>query len=243
MTQPLLPCLALLLHSDSRYADGMGSGTRVLSLHGITTDGQGQALLDAGRLLTDGEAATLGQALLRPEEHAGARQYPFTPPTLLRDAPRSLTWFVAPHRRTQFWRTNNGRIAIDAVLPGLIFHVVENVLCVAAYEGTDRPHARTPLFHAPVGNVHADGRVCVGNATLPTSGGYESMPGWERVLLATNFVHVNHPTCLRGGVRTEQLIAFWQRRKRYATPPAGRLMAPLADRLDEWVNALSKEAA
>ncbi|AGG89047.1 MULTISPECIES: PRTRC system protein B [Pseudomonadota] len=240
MTTPLEPQLALIVHGSPGGLSEMGRFPCVLSLHAIRHDADQRASLDAGRLLTEAEAAEIGSALLLADGRASQRGE-FIPATLLRETPTSLTWFRPPQRSTQYWRTKDGRTTINAVLPGLVFHVESRVLFVAAYAGGERPHRGTELFHAPLGNVYADGRICTGNATLPETVDHASMAAWERVLLGTNYAHINHTHTLRDGATTEQLVAFWTRRQRYATPPAAKLLRPLAPTLSDWLTSLTED--
>jgi len=246
MTSALKPTLALLVHtSPSQFGNATSnSGPKVLSIHKIIESTAGP-VLDGGRLLSTLEGNQLGSFLCDPSTAANqTNNVVFNPIELLRETPTSLTWYRAPCRTTQHWRTSVGRLKIEAVMSGLIFHVEEGVLHVAAYAGTERPHAQTPLYHAPLGNVYVDSRVCCGNATLPRGCDRGTISGWERVLLGTNFSHINASTVLSskasngGTVDTECLIAFWTKRKRYATPPDAALLTPMKWKLGDWVQSL-----
>jgi PRTRC genetic system protein B len=237
MSHSLRPKLALLLHTNPHESDE--SSAKVITLHRIAFT-NGVPALDSGRLLATQEAAVLGQGLTKQfAAHRRLEQSDFLPETLLAETPSSMTWFRPPTRTRMHWLVTKEGEWLDAILPGLIFHVQDNVLCVAAYEGHARPNASTKVYHAPLGNVFDDTRVCIGNAQLPWRGGYESMEAWERVLLSTNFTHPNHHLVLRGGADTAQLIAFWRGRKRHKHPPAARFLAPLKLTAREWVRLLA----
>jgi hypothetical protein len=47
------------------------------------------------------------------------------------------------------------------------------------------------LYHAPLMNVDAFGRVCTGTADLPASCGIPDIPAWEQVMHDTCYSHVN----------------------------------------------------
>ena len=64
-------------------------------------------------------------------------------------------------------------------------------LYVAALGSSRRPAASTRLYHAPLMNVDAFGRVCTGTADLPASCGIPDIPAWERVMHDTYYSHVN----------------------------------------------------
>lgn len=243
MSSPLQPSLALLVHTTAqRSSYGDQGGPLVLTLHEIVGSTHGP-MLGAGRLLSTSEAKSLGAVLSDPAKAASRREIALLPEYLLRETANSLTWFRPPTRTVQHWRTQEGRLVIEAVLPGLVFHVEEGVLHVAAFGGHDRPTLRTPLFHAPLGNVHDDFRICTGNAVLPRAFDASTTRAWEAVLLSTCYTHINHTLVLAGGATTEQLIAFWTKRKRYATPPDTKLMAPTRYTLGDFLVATAKASA
>ena len=244
MTSALKPTVALIVHAHSEHSMTSGGlhGPKVLSIHKIMESTKGP-LLDGGRLLSVGEAKQLGEMLCDPSADRTENHIIFNPSELLRETATSLTWFRPPLRTTQHWRTQDGRVQVDAVLSGLIFHVEDGVLYVAAYAGSDRPHATTPLFHAPVGNVHDDSLVCTGNATLPRSCHQSTRREWERVLLSTYFTHQNHDKVLAGGSTNESLVAFWMKRKRYKTPPDAKLLSPLGRTVATWVQGIASGRA
>lgn len=241
MSDSLEPRVALLLYGERGTAD---LSHAVLSIHGITHGDDDAPLLDAGRVLTEVERQLLIEALIDPASAQRAlRDVALIPETLLRETSDSLTWYRPAARTTMYWRTSKCAAAITAVLPTLVFHVQSGALAVAASADPGRPTERTPLYAVPLGNVFADTRVCVGNASLPTSLDRSTMAAWERVLLSTNYSHVNHPQTLAGGATTESLIAFWQKRKARQTPPAARYLSPLHRHLKEWVSSLAKDQA
>lgn len=244
MTSALHPTLALLVHtsSDQMQFSGRSGGPKILSLHKIL-DSKAGPMLDGGRLLSKVEAQQLGALLCDPSSKISASDIAFNPVELLRETPTSMTWFRSPRKTTQHWRTSDGRVQIQAVLSGLVFHVEDGVLSVAAYAGDERPNERTRLFHAPLGNVYADSRVCCGNASLPRNCERSTMRGWESVLLNTNYTHINHQHTLAGGAKTEELLAFWTKRQRYATPPDIKFLSSMDVTLSSWVARQGKVGA
>lgn len=237
MTTTLKPTLALLVHSEPH---SQRSGPVVLSLHNILSP-DSHPVLDSGRLLGQEEAHEIAAAILNPTQRASSHQSGFLPPSLLRQTPGSLTWFRAPAEATLYWK--GAKVSSTrAVLPGLIFHVRHRVLYVAAFEGSERPSEGTTLYHAPLSNVFADTCVCVGNSQLPATMAPSDMAEWERVLLGTNFSHVNHPHTIKGGATTEEHVAFWQRRKRAKSPPGRRFLAPLGVSAEQWLRKVEGAA-
>ncbi|OJW34727.1 MAG: hypothetical protein BGO50_10745 [Rhodanobacter sp. 67-28] len=240
MAEELLPTLALLLHTTSSSVSSMPNDRQmVLTMHGIQRSQNGSTLGPA-RIMSPLDAQEFGYRLIG-DQSSIQRKIELLPEGLLRETSTSLTWFRPPQRSHQNWRTGEGREVLEAVLPGLIFHVENGVLFVAAYAGTERPSLATPLFHAPMGNIHDDQCVCTGNVTLPRHQDHSAMRAWERVLLATNYTHINHPQTLASAddVSTDDLMAFWRKRKRYTTPPNANLMRPLKMTLSRWLAKLT----
>jgi len=233
MPAELIPSLALLVHKEAHSS----SPALVLSLHSLIDSPDGR-VLDAGRVLSSDEAREIGNTLIEPSVAATSLRISFLPPQLLRQTPGSLTWFRPATRTAMYWRTKDGAVSVQAVLPGLVFHVRARALYVAAFTDEGRPTEHTALYHAPLGNVFDTQLVCTGNASLPNGMNPEDIRGWSDVLLATNFSHINHQKTLRAGASTEALIGFWKRRARCKTAPSSKVLAPLASHLSKWVSDL-----
>jgi PRTRC genetic system protein B len=235
MSDSLHPLAALVLYGHRPY-ESSPVRSMVVSVHGITSGPQDEAVLDAGRPLTDIERQSLIDTLTDPAATARARSsVALLPATLLRTTADSLTWYRPSTRTILHWRTSEGRTSQSVVLPALVLHVQAGVLHVAAYCEDGRPSEQTPLFDAPLGNVFADSHVCVGSATLPTAWQPEDMAGWEDVLWRSNWSHINHHHTLAKSTTTEQLIAFWSKRHARKTPPSARLLHPRRQTLGQWL--------
>lgn len=213
-------CVAVTRHSVSIARKGPVIGP-----------GQPVAATDIGELaaLLRGEAA--GVSALLPENvlgYSGAHR----------------VWFVPPARRPM-WVRGDKPLRLDVPWPGLVLAVHEQQLFVAAYRGPGRPGAATPLYHAPLMNIYGDGRVCLGQASIPNGCGEEDMRGWEAVVFETNFTHVNHERTLnlpagKKGITTPTHIRFWRSlAKTRGGFPAARL-GPMNLTLDAWVKGTLK---
>lgn len=241
----IAPVLALLLHANG--AQRGQRGPKVLTVHKLRTTRSGPAL-EPGRILSAIEAARLSRMLVSPDARGGG-DLDLLPEGLLRYSDASLTWWRAPGRSTQHWKTAKGRVTVDAMLPGLVFHVVDGVLHVAACGGTEHPTLQTHLYHAPLGNVFADmGRVCIGNVTTPRVWSPDTLGQWEDVLLSSLYTHTNHDSTLASRGDTTALLAFWKKRAHLESPPQAKLLSPLAHSgerltLGGWIGSLSKAGA
>lgn len=125
-----------------------------------------------------------------------------------------LAWVVPGAKRRMWFLAGKRKRQLMVPWPTLVFHVHHGQLRVVALDGPGRPSTSTAVYHAPLMNIYADGRVCVGNATLPTDCAYSDIPTWENVIFGTLFTHVNHDRTLRlagrKAVDTAKHFAFWR---------------------------------
>lgn len=230
----LQPELALVVYGDDNRRE------HLLSLHRIQADAQGAPTLGAGRLLGPADARALASLLCG--KHESRPRTEFLPERLLCADDDGVTWYRPAAVSTQYWRTQDGRVTLHAVLPGLMFHARARALYVAAYAQDGRPSPSTPMFHAPLGNIYDHTGVCLGNVSLPPAATAAYLEAWERVLLGSNYAHVNHHATLRGDADTHALLAFWKRRERSKTPPAERFLSPLNMSASSWLDSIQRGA-
>lgn len=236
MNASFAPVCALLVHTPP---GARGGGPMLVTAHPVRAARESQPpMLDAGRILGRDDVDEL-VALLRDPESQARGGVEFLPPNILLAAPNRLCWFQPAMPAKQYWRTPEGMVLVNAVLPPLVFTATRHGLFVVALASDQYPSRATATFHAPLGNVHAHTGVCLGSAVAPRTLAPSSAKDWTYVLLGTNYTHVNHRNTLAGGATTEQLIAFWQRRQRTATPPSKRFLSPTGMTLGQWVERVS----
>ena len=98
--------------------------------------------------------------------------------------------------------------AIVAV-PGLVWQTDGSALWVWALDGRTRPPAETILFQAPFFNVNSQGRVCIGNAQVPSESQAFSPNAWEEMFFGSKFTHPNvHEP---GKLMKTSPIQYWKR--------------------------------
>ena len=93
----------------------------------------------------------------------------------------------------------------------------------------------------PLWNVYADGRVCLGSATVPHLDGVDAMPGYESAIFDTLFSHGNFRGNLsyrqdRGETSDRDHVRFWRelaRAKASRFPHAA--LVPMGRRLETWL--------
>jgi len=158
---------------------------------------------------------------------------------LFKDAGDTLWWHPQQQRPMWFLR---GRRRVKHVVPwpALVFHVRGQTLRVVALNNNERPSDRSRIYHAPLMNIYADDRLCMGNISPPGSG-IGAINAWESAIYDTVFTHVNHDLTLKfrrppanGNLAHYR---FWSKLERdnIAQFPVKRLV-PHRQSLLEWFN-------
>ena len=73
--------------------------------------------------------------------------------------------------------------------PALIFDVKPGRMRVAAFTGSERPHAGTRLYRAPYFNVFARDEVCWGSTQIPREVLASQPLEWSRAFFSSSFTH------------------------------------------------------
>lgn len=106
-----------------------------------------------------------------------------------------LIWYVHPKQHTLYFDTKTGIVSGKYPMPKLIFKLIGNVLKVFAVLRKESLNESTPLYHAPLLNVNAQGKVCMGNATMDYDGFeyYEDIMGFvEQQFFRSVFTATHH---------------------------------------------------
>jgi PRTRC genetic system protein B len=77
---------------------------------------------------------------------------------------KQITWYHPPQKKFLYFTKKMGIEDGNYPLPGLIFSLEGDELSVYAVKET--PNENTILYHAPFGNLYADGSVCWGNVEV-----------------------------------------------------------------------------
>jgi PRTRC genetic system protein B len=179
--------------------------------------------LDDGPLI--GEGTPLSQASLQAfcsEVQGKTRQYDglqVLPPEVLwyREG-ECLAWWRRGRVESMPFNAGGREFGLSVPWPHLLFAVTgEGRLHVAALAAAKRPTEDTPLHHAPLGNVGAQGALCLGSARHPKDLTPADIRGWTECLTRSAFTHVNHPHTLRlrgvkpdAAVSTSDHVRFWR---------------------------------
>lgn len=237
------PSMALLFHTT-------GQNLALVTAHEVIRDRAGQSHIGPGRVALPSDEIRLA-SLLSSRNRRG--RILLTPPDVLFHDEASLVWWLRPADRPMFLRDHDGN-SLEPVVrwPSLVCLVVNRKLHIVALASQERPTLTDAVFHAPVGNVYADGSVCTGSARLPRTNTVLDVEGWSAVVTSSYFTHDNHaqnlsPTKAKGKksrsrsidrVNNYRATDYWRNRDGITKPMPTSDMVPLNLTLGEWLEAI-----
>lgn len=143
-----------------------------------------------------------------------------------------IAWYQPGAVRPMYWRLNSTSVTLRVKWPTLVFVMsYAGRFRVFATEDSKRPGPRTPLFHAPLGNIYQDGSMCWGN--IPTPGfSARNRNAFESGVYDTYFTKPNHAAAVTNGA--EDLFAVWK--KAGLKGIKRQQLSPLRENLDSILN-------
>jgi len=240
---PARPVHALVFHhagaDPGRYS--YNDGTAYITSHPVIESATGP-VLGAGALLSVADQ----EQMLGVFAANTARAIQILPENVLYASARRLVWYVPGRVRVMLFRTGDHLKRLNVPWPTLVLSVTDRRLSVAALASPTRPHGNSPIYHAPLGNVHREGGLCTGSADLPEGVAVSDMAGWEAVVFDTAFSHVNQGHTLKLGTSTQEVddaahLRFWKalaksKAKRFPT----RALVRRGARLGRWLQQEDK---
>lgn len=225
---------ALLVYEDqTRTYEGC---RYALTTHEITHTEGGSVQMGAGRLLGLQDQ----QALLDILVGSLSDESTYLPPEVISYSAAQLAWMVPGRVRPMWFRVGKRTLRLEVPWPNLLFRVDRGSLEVAAFKRATRPTADTPLYHAPLMNIHSHTALCPGNALLPQGCSLAHRAQYEAAVFDTNFTHVNHHHTLaldgRKSTSTTQHRRFWRQlhEHRSARFPV-HVLVPLRKTVAQWL--------
>lgn len=173
-----------------------------------------------GRLVTEADLVNLARSLKSAQQ---LLETEWLDTRVLARGPDRVIWWSPPGKRAVFFsKSTYNKKTFDAAgmapIPGLVWMAKPgDGLYVYAFRGSARPTPTTRLCQAPLFNVWARGKVCVGNAQLPDAQHQGDLDAWEKVIFGTRFSHPNFTEKNRL-VKGIDPCAFWK--QMVAKPPA-----------------------
>lgn len=216
------------------------SGELVVTRHDVQQEEQGPTI-GPGKVLAPGDKAVL-RNLLDSDQAISATEW--IPSNLLQRSATTMTWYK-PCASRMIYFVGDRKSHLRTQWPSLVFHA-ENPggLRLAAYLGEDRPCPDTPLFHAPLWNVHESTRLCAGSADVPHELTLDAISVWETAVYRTRFSHENHDRYFKGGkasgedrsARTKAYMRLLRAKGRDNKPWTAEHLVPLNKNLAQWVD-------
>jgi PRTRC genetic system protein B len=118
-------------------------------------------------------------------------------------------WYTPPMEAELFFVQDLGIPTGKVHIPAMVWKASKNSLNIYALRGKGKPHANTPLYHAPYFNIYENGNVCMGtvNINIDRFTRLEDFINlWQIYFFNSYFSHTigNHQ-----GAKTD-LISLWQ---------------------------------
>lgn len=142
-------------------------------------------------------------------------------------------WYCKPQRQHLKFE-GLGHKDGQYLFPGLIFAVSEKRLFIFAFKGSEKPSAKTALYHAPFYNVDANGLVCMGTIADSRRKAYleEEIERWERRFFGGNFTGAHWSESRLKGATMRQLLEQTKTAKQF---PEKHLTQPTKKTLEEFL--------
>lgn len=182
----------------------------LLSVHGVEDTGQGAPRILPGKLC---DARGLRSVMDRLRS-CGVGDGAWIEPNTLFLAEDRLVFWVPAAIRTMPVRLRKQVRYWHVPYPALLLDAHRSSLRVFALGANRRPGATTPLYHAPVGNIYADARLCWGDVPQPRSHAPAAWRDWLACVTDSVFSHVNHDRTMRipgmASVDSAQHFRLWK---------------------------------
>jgi PRTRC genetic system protein B len=181
------------------------------------------------------------QALLDILLGSTGQQSAYLPPEVIAHGSGRVAWYVSGCRRPMWFRMpGRESFHVDVPWPTLLFSVLGQKVHLAALARATRPEADTPVYHAPLMNVHANTSLCAGNAILPHSASLRERRGYEVAVFNTNFTHCNHEHTLArpagAAVSNAEHLRFYRRLESSGSPQfPDSALVPLGLSVSQWL--------
>lgn len=222
---PLNATLALVFHeAQSRLS--------LVTAHEVRKTRRGPALDVGHPLSAEDERSILG--LL--EGRRAATDIGWIAPRLLAKQGNAVLWWLPGARRPMALRDAHVR-TVTVAWPSLVLALnARQEFSLCAVKGAQRPTADTMAYHAPLGNIYANGTMCLGSNRPPETAGCEAMAAWERILLDSAFTSANHGQWVaKAGGR--DAVAWWSHRAEHVAKTArfpDAVLVPMGLTLQDW---------
>jgi PRTRC genetic system protein B len=234
--QPLLPHVALVIHSRRQNAYSNGDAELVATTHPVEVGEDGRWHFKPGNVATASDQRAMGEALLE----SAAKQYgagEIMPEGMIMANEKVCAWFRPARQRFMHVAIGGERRAVNVRWPNLVMAHANGELFLAATDSKSHPDGLTKLYRAPLGNVYASTKVCLGNARVPRENGISAIEGWDKVVFDSAFTHTNCAS-MKGQESGMDVAHYWKQRDGKANAFPKAKLLPLDMTLAAWLKAI-----
>lgn len=236
MDQQCALTAAVLIYQENRrsvYSTDSG-GMTMATIHGIRLDAQQRPMIEAGRPMTQDDLRKLTTELQDGQGRGGVR---WLDNTMLAMGNDRMIWWTPAQSVPMFFRTRTYEDRGICPVPPMVWMWVEgDGLYIYALRDNERPGPQTQLYQAPLMNMWARGKVCVGNAALPPKETRFETAAWHAFMWGSNFTHPNFTEENRL-IKGIEPVEFWRKQLKRPSKvfPKNRLVKVAATMADLMV--------
>lgn len=185
-----LSAAVLLYRETGRNAYSTdGSGMSMATIHDICLDAQQRPLIQAGRPMNKDDLRKLTTEL---QDSQGRETVRWLDNSMLAMGGDRMIWWTPAQSVPMFFKTNTFDGKGICPVPPMVWMWVEgDGLYIYALRDNERPGQQTQLYQAPLMNIWARGKVCIGNAVLPPKETRWEPASWHAFMWGSNFTHPN----------------------------------------------------
>lgn len=175
--------MAYLVYSNAHTY--MGSAPEYVSEHPVQFNPKGLPVIMPGRAL---KKEALKIALHQLARQQGVSDLVWVDEQTVATSPTLQIWWTPAQGRWMHFQSPGLETSLPAQNPPLLWLASGDQLIVFALNENVKPGPNSPLHHAPLFNVFADGKVCKGSMQKPKDGNAQT---WVESFYAATFTHAN----------------------------------------------------
>lgn len=144
-------------------------------------------------------------------------------------------WWAPASRQAPYFSTGSGMVRHSGEtvsMPALLYHVRGRQLRIRALASRSRPGPKTPLYVAPLWNIHGSGSLCIGTMPVPVGDPADCIDAWVRAFWDSAFTT---PHCARLCAHPTGYSRMLRELRKLPRFPS-RWLVPTNERVEQWLN-------
>lgn len=183
---------AILVYRERRtnsYTNNDGAAMTMATVHDIRLDAQQRPMIQAGRPMNRDDLRAMTTEL---QDSQGRDIVRWLDNSVLAMGGDRMIWWTPAQSVPMFFQTKTFHGKGICPVPPMVWMWVEgDGLYIYALRDNERPGQQTSLYQAPLMNIWARGKVCIGNAVLPPKEARWEPGAWHTFMWGSNFTHPN----------------------------------------------------